>query len=70
MVFRALQFLIASNIYFNNIILNQDNLLIFPDDDCISNAHIFTVDCNSVSSTFDTSEQFNTEVDPEHLTIT
>ena len=69
-VLRALQFLIANNIYFNNITLNQDNLLILPDDDCISNAHIFTVDCNSVSSTFDTSEQCNTEEDPEHITTT
>ena len=69
-VLRTLQFLIANNIYFNDITLNQDNLLILPDDDCISNAHIFTVDCNSFSSTFDTSELCNTEEDPEHLTTT
>ena len=63
-----MQFLIANNIYFNNITVTLDILSILPDDDSISNAHILTVDCNSVSSTFDTSEQCNTEEDPEHLT--
>lgn len=66
-ILQALQFLMANNIYFRSITINSDNLLLLPDDDTISNAHMSTVECNSP---FDSSEQCDAEYDPEHLTTT
>lgn len=67
-VFRALQFLIANNIYFRNITINPDNLSLLPDDDGISTAHILTVECDSESvfNNPDNTENSNND----HLTAT
>jgi len=67
-VFRALQFLIANNIYFKSITINPDNLSLLPDDDGIFTVHILTIEYNSESAfnNPDNTEDSNND----HLTTT
>ena len=49
-VLRALQFLIANNIYFRNISINNENLALLPEDGNIFDEHIVRVESEFVDT--------------------